>query len=113
MRIPASVLLLLTALPLRITAQVPASAANVRITEVNYHPHDLTAAELASPNAPVDPDGFEFTALDDLKAQAKSISDNLKQTGAPVEADREIIALIAYLQRLGTDIKAASQGGAP
>ncbi len=58
------------------------------------------------------PDAYEFTALDDLKAQAKAISDNLKQTGAPVEADREIIALIAYLQRLGTDIKVASQGGA-
>jgi cytochrome c oxidase cbb3-type subunit I/II len=51
------------------------------------------------------PDGYEFKALDDLKAQAQSIADNLKQTGAPVEADREIIALIAYLQRLGTDIK--------
>ena len=68
MRIPASVLLLLTALPLRITAQVPASAANVRITEVNYHPHDLTAAELASPNAPVDPDGFEFIEIRNLTA---------------------------------------------
>ena len=50
--------------------------------------------------------------MDDLKAQAKAISENLKQTGAPVEADREIIALIAYMQRLGTDIRADLSGGA-
>lgn len=68
MRIPAATLLLLTALPLRLTAQVPASATNVRITEVNYHPHDLTAAELASPNAPADPDGFEFIEIRNLSA---------------------------------------------
>jgi hypothetical protein len=31
---------------------------------------------------------------------------NLKQAGMTVAPDREIVALIAYLQRLGTDIKA-------
>jgi cytochrome c oxidase cbb3-type subunit I/II len=59
------------------------------------------------------PPGFEEHALDDLKSQAKKISDNLKQTGAPVEADREIVALIAYLQRLGTDARPELAGGAP
>ncbi len=32
---------------------------------------------------------------------------NLKQGSVNAEPDREIIALIAYLQRLGTDIKSA------
>ena len=58
------------------------------------------------------PENYELQAMDDLKAQAKAISENLKQTGAPVEADREIIALIAYMQRLGTDIRADLSGGA-
>jgi hypothetical protein len=67
MRIPAS-LFLLAAMPLQLNAQVPASAANVRITEVNYHPYDLSAAEQASPNAPADPDGFEFIEIRNLTA---------------------------------------------
>jgi len=29
----------------------------------------------------------------------------LQKNGIPAEPDKEIIALIAYLQRLGTDIK--------
>ncbi len=58
------------------------------------------------------PDGYERQALADLKQQAVEISERLKQTGAPLEPDREIIALIAYLQRLGTDIKAEPTGGA-
>lgn len=44
-------------------------------------------------------------AANDLTAQAKSISDQLAGDGIKVKPDREIIALIAYLQRLGTDIK--------
>ena len=58
------------------------------------------------------PENYELQAMADLKAQAKAISDNLAQTGAPMDADREIIALIAYLQRLGTDIRVAEAGGA-
>lgn len=58
--------------------------------------------------------GYENQALEDLKAQAKTISDDLKNNQVPVEPDREIIALIAYLQRLGTDIRGEvnSSGGA-
>jgi cytochrome c oxidase cbb3-type subunit I/II len=61
------------------------------------------------------PPGYEQRALDDLQKQAQAISDDLKQNMVPVEPDREIIALIAYMQRLGTDIRAevASAGGAP
>jgi len=41
----------------------------------------------------------------DLDNQAARIAAGLLQAGMKVEPDREIVALIAYLQRLGTDIK--------
>ena len=49
--------------------------------------------------------GFEKEAEAHLMAQAKKIADGLTKEGYPVEANKEIIALIAYMQRLGTDIK--------
>ncbi|MCS6771241.1 MAG: cytochrome-c oxidase, cbb3-type subunit I [Kiritimatiellae bacterium] len=52
------------------------------------------------------PPGYEYQAMADLKKQAQEISEDLKRNMVPVEPDREIIALIAYLQRLGTDIQA-------
>ncbi|MFI5202767.1 MAG: cbb3-type cytochrome c oxidase subunit II, partial [Candidatus Kapaibacterium sp.] len=52
------------------------------------------------------PYDYEFDATDDLKAQEKKIAGDLTSSGiANVNPNREIIALIAYLQRLGTDIK--------
>ncbi len=51
------------------------------------------------------PEGFEGTALDSAKAQAATIAADLSKSGNAIAADREIVALIAYLQRLGTDIK--------
>lgn len=51
------------------------------------------------------PEGFEKIANDELMIQADSITANLIRNGAPAENNKEIIALIAYLQRLGTDIK--------
>lgn len=51
------------------------------------------------------PEGYEAQAQDDLQKQARQIADNLKNSGIEVKEDKEIIALIAYLQRLGTDIK--------
>lgn len=51
------------------------------------------------------PAGFEKTANDELMKQAQVITEDLQKNGAPVTADKEIIALIAYLQRLGVDIK--------
>jgi cytochrome c oxidase cbb3-type subunit I/II len=44
-------------------------------------------------------------ANDDLMKQANEIAEDLMNNGAVVEPDKEIVALIAYLQRLGTDIK--------
>jgi cytochrome c oxidase cbb3-type subunit I/II len=50
-------------------------------------------------------DGYQNDAVADMKNQAQSISNNLADSKIKVEKDKEIIALIAYLQRLGTDIK--------
>ena len=50
-------------------------------------------------------EGYDQIAVDDLMLQAQGISDNLKKDGIEVLPNTEIVALIAYLQRLGTDIK--------
>ena len=50
------------------------------------------------------PEGYAEQANDDLSIQAQQIADGLKSAGIEVRSDKEIIALIAYLQRLGTDI---------
>ncbi|MCK6610898.1 MAG: cytochrome-c oxidase, cbb3-type subunit I [Bacteroidia bacterium] len=50
-------------------------------------------------------EGYETKAEGDMKAQAEKIATGLTKEGYPVDSDKEIIALIAYLQRLGTDIK--------
>lgn len=55
------------------------------------------------------PEGYESQALADLQAQANQIVTNLKGDKIQVSPNMEIIALIAYLQRLGTDIKAENQ----
>ena len=52
------------------------------------------------------PDGYDKTANDDLVKQANEISADLKKSGIKVKSNKEIIAIIAYLQRVGTDIKA-------
>ncbi|MGE5431143.1 MAG: cytochrome-c oxidase, cbb3-type subunit I [Syntrophomonadaceae bacterium] len=49
--------------------------------------------------------GYENFANDELNRQAGAIAKGLIGSGVPAEQDKEIIALIAYLQRLGTDIK--------
>ncbi len=51
--------------------------------------------------------GYESKALDDLNHQAEKVVADLKTGQVNAPADREIIAVIAYLQRLGTDIKLA------
>jgi cytochrome c oxidase cbb3-type subunit I/II len=44
-------------------------------------------------------------ANNSLAEQAKIISDNLKKEGIALDSQKEMIAIIAYLQRMGTDIK--------
>ena len=50
------------------------------------------------------PDGYDARANADLMKQAESIQANLAKDGIKTPANKEIIAVIAYLQRLGTDI---------
>ena len=49
--------------------------------------------------------GYENKANDDLDKQAMRMAENLQLEGIEVRPDAEIIALIAYLQRMGKDIK--------
>jgi cytochrome c oxidase cbb3-type subunit I/II len=51
------------------------------------------------------PPGYDQQATADLEAQAAKVTANLKESNIDCQSDREIIALIAYLQRMGTDIK--------
>lgn len=53
-------------------------------------------------------EGYEEKANDDLIKQAQGIAASLDKNGIKSEADREIIAVIAYLQRLGKDISVES-----
>ncbi len=53
------------------------------------------------------PDGYELIATADLDKQASGIQKSLAKDGIEVGKNKEIIAMIAYLQRLGTDIKGA------
>ncbi|PHI19716.1 cytochrome C oxidase Cbb3 [Lewinellaceae bacterium SD302] len=53
------------------------------------------------------PEGYDEQAVADLQLQARDIVESLQQQGIEAERleDKEITAIIAYLQRLGTDIK--------
>jgi cytochrome c oxidase cbb3-type subunit I/II len=53
------------------------------------------------------PAGFDKIANEDLMRQATAIADDLKSQGIQVAPNKEIIAMIAYLQRLGKDVHAA------
>lgn len=59
------------------------------------------------------PDNYADQAVADLETQAKKVVANLEKDGIKMEGleKKEIVALIAYLQRLGTDIKVESKGG--
>jgi cytochrome c oxidase cbb3-type subunit I/II len=51
------------------------------------------------------PAGYADIAEADLNKQAEKIAANLKKDGIETSPKKEIIAMIAYLQRMGTDIK--------
>jgi len=53
------------------------------------------------------PKGYDKIANTDLMHQADSIANNLKKDKIESPSNAEIIAVIAYLQRIGKDIKAA------
>ncbi len=56
------------------------------------------------------PTGFDQIANAELEKQAAGIAANLANQGVPgIDRNKQIVALIAYLQRLGTDIKAGGK----
>lgn len=62
------------------------------------------------------PEGYDKIANKDLMAQANEIVENLKSDGVETPPNKEIISVIAYLQRLGIDIKGENKvlfGGQP
>src|SRR5690606_11056611 len=65
---------------------------------------------LQSLNTPY-PENYAEKAVDDLRIQAKTVASNLAKDNIKTDnlENKEIIALIAYLQRLGTDIKVKSE----
>ena len=56
-------------------------------------------------------EGYDEVAVQDLEAQAEQITQGLRENGfdqiegIQITSDKKIIALIAYMQRLGIDIK--------
>ena len=58
------------------------------------------------------PSGYDQIANKDLMQQADKIAKSLQAEKIETDSDKEIIALIAYLQRVGTDIKMMPQNGA-
>jgi cytochrome c oxidase cbb3-type subunit I/II len=52
------------------------------------------------------PEGYDKIANLDLVKQEELIQNNLKKDKIETPSNKEIVALIAYLQRIGTDIKA-------
>lgn len=58
-------------------------------------------------------EGYEATANDDLMKQAREITADLAASDIEISEQAEIVALIAYLQRLGTDIKVKSNDQNP
>lgn len=51
------------------------------------------------------PEGYDKMANGDLMKQAEQVQANLAKDNIKIEKNKEIVALIAYLQRIGKDIK--------
>lgn len=51
-------------------------------------------------------EGFDQEAIDHYRNQAEAIASGLSSSGFDVEWDSHMVAMIAYMQRLGTDISA-------
>ena len=68
---------------------------------------DLTAGKIRAMQTLGVPyaEGYDQIAVEELTYQSDAITKNLEKDGVQVMPNAEIIALIAYLQRLGTDIK--------
>lgn len=50
------------------------------------------------------PEGYDQIALDDLMKQARLIADDLKASNIDIEPTKQMVAMIAYMHKLGKDI---------
>ncbi|MCK5124671.1 MAG: cytochrome-c oxidase, cbb3-type subunit I [candidate division Zixibacteria bacterium] len=57
------------------------------------------------------PEGFDKLAVEDMNQQANKIVTGLKEAGIEIDSQSKLVALIAYLQRMGTDIKPKTDTG--
>lgn len=55
------------------------------------------------------PEGYKEKAIDDYMDQANKVVEDLKASGIEIEATKEVVALIAYLHKLGKDISPANK----
>jgi cytochrome c oxidase cbb3-type subunit I/II len=50
------------------------------------------------------PEGYDQKAVEDLMLQAKTISEDLKASGIEIAPTKQMVAMIAYMHKLGKDI---------
>jgi len=55
------------------------------------------------------PEGYDQQAVADLEKQAKEIAGELKKSGIEISPDKQVIAMIAYLHKLGRDISSGQE----
>ena len=79
----------------------------LKTTELDYSDLPAKIRTMQKLGVPY-PEGYDQQASADLEAQAAKIAAGLEDAGVAVMPNTEIVALIAYLQRLGTDIKGES-----
>ena len=72
--------------------------------DLDYSDIEAKISALRSIGVPY-PEGYEQQARADLREQAEAIAQGLDAAGIRTAWNKEIIALTAYLQRLGTDIR--------
>ena len=53
-------------------------------------------------------EGYDEVAVEDLMRQAQSIVDDLKNSNIEIEATKQMVAMIAYMHKLGRDIDPAT-----
>lgn len=76
------------------------------LAETTYDINDIPAKIRAMQTLGVPyPKDYDQQAIEDMVIQAETIVSSLKESNIDVTGDKQIIALIAYLQRLGKDIK--------
>ena len=76
------------------------------LVETSYDVNDIPAKIRAMQTLGVPyPKDYDQKAIADMVTQAETIVSSLKESNIDITGDKQIIALIAYLQRLGKDIK--------